>query len=156
MLKDTVVGVKSNDNAVTGVNLKSGREIACPANGAVVNCAGMALAINADLKGPYASELMAMVGLKYPVTHRKRPIFVIDAGAELPNHLVINTSGTSCILFGSPFKVFTGETKANISSRELSLLMIPLVILTTSPSITLFLKKLSGPTWLIVFLSLNR
>lgn len=85
----------TNGATITGVNLKAGKKIQVPSNGAVVNCAGTVCAFSLLilLLGPYASELLATIGLKYPVEHRKRSVFVIDSGKTLPNHLVIDPSG---------------------------------------------------------------
>jgi len=81
-ISDTVSRLKTDDRAITQVVLNSGLEIDCPQGGAVVNCAGR-----------YATDVMSMIGLPYPVESRKRVVFVFDAGRSLPSHLVINTTG---------------------------------------------------------------
>eukprot|EP01127_Copromyxa_protea_P016371 TRINITY_DN4849_c0_g1_i1.p1 TRINITY_DN4849_c0_g1~~TRINITY_DN4849_c0_g1_i1.p1 ORF type:complete len:421 (+),score=63.08 TRINITY_DN4849_c0_g1_i1:10-1272(+) len=81
-INDEVVDMKTNDKSIKSVHLKAGNEITCSENSAVVNCAGV-----------FSTHLMNMIGLKYPVEHRKRYVYIFDSGKPLPSHLVIDPSG---------------------------------------------------------------
>lgn len=90
-LIDEVIGINRNGDRITGVELKSGKTIACQT---LVNASG-----------PRAAQTAAMAGLDIPVEPRKRSLFVFDCanspeGTAKVNHgrlpLMIDPSGTFC------------------------------------------------------------
>jgi len=72
-IADEVVGLDKTAHKITGVQLKSGQNLAC---NHLVNCAG-----------PRAAQLAKMAGLHIPVEPRKRFTFVFDAQKPLDRDL---------------------------------------------------------------------
>ncbi|MCY4152427.1 MAG: FAD-dependent oxidoreductase [Aestuariivita sp.] len=102
---DEVVDLVCEDNSVSAVMLKSGRQVEC---GAVVNAAGAR-----------AQKVASMAGLTIPVEPRKRTLFVLDCahspeGSATVNEgrlpLMVDVSGTFCRPEG---KFFLSGTSPN-------------------------------------------
>ncbi len=80
-LSNEVIAIQRSEQAVTGVTLASGEEIAC---GVLVNASG-----------PRAAATAEMANLSLPVEPRKRLTFIFDSAARLdqPLPLTIDPSG---------------------------------------------------------------